>query len=413
MTRARCVLPLLPLAAHISYNAHPLTKPPARRSASLDGAATLLYLGVLLDTTAAPAPTPDAAPIPPHDLAVEAPPESLTDAHADAHAAAPALPDAHADAALEAAPVLVESLPEPRPVGLYIRENDWVMLQTADGKKLSVRAGQGSRGTHVGELDLKPLVGMRYGTAARTRQGLPVMLMRPTLQDHIMTLKRITQIIYPKDLGTILLKLGIGEGSTVLECGTGSGALTMALAWMIGSSGRVFSYEREKLHHERAAFNLTRVGLIDRVQLKHRDMGVPGAQFDEKGVEAAFLDVREPTELLGPITEALAPGGVLGFLVPTANQVSDVLQALQTAPYIDTEVMETLFRKYKVNAARLRPEDRMIGHSGYLIFTRRIEPVADFVPPVPTRKKKGGTAEAPGADASEPDADASDEEIEA
>lgn len=272
--------------------------------------------------------------------------------------------------------------------GLPIRDGDWVILQMMDGKKLTVQAGKSPRGTHYGEMDLKQLVGMQYGTVARTRQGVPIFLMRPTLQDHIMVLKRITQIIYPKDIGTILMKLGIGPGSRVLECGTGSGALTMALAWMVGPTGKIYSYEREMPHHERARYNLTRVGLIDRVELKHRDMA--GAQFDERGVEAAFLDVREPVDLLPQITASLAPGGILGILVPTVNQITDVLLQLETAPYLDTEVMETFFRKYKVNAHRLRPEDRMIGHTGFLIFTRRIIPVADFVAPV--RKKKGDAA---------------------
>lgn len=275
------------------------------------------------------------------------------------------------------------------PVGLPIREGDWVILQMMDGKKLSVRAGQGSRGTHFGELDLKPLVGKSYGTAARTRTGFPVYLLRPSLQDHIMTLKRITQIIYPKDIGTILLKLGIGAGSRVLECGTGSGALTMALAWMVGPTGHIYSYEREKAHHERAHYNLTRVNLIDRVTLYHRDM--LGRDFDQKGIEAGFLDVRDPAELLPQMTEALAPGAVLGFLVPTTNQVSDVLRLLENAPYIDTEVMEIFVRKFKVNANRLRPDDRMVAHTGFLIFTRRIEPVADFVPPEPRKPKAKGT----------------------
>lgn len=276
------------------------------------------------------------------------------------------------------------------PPGLPIREGDWVMLQMMDGKKLSVRAGQGSRGTHYGELDLKPLVGMAYGTAARTRAGAPIYLLRPSLQDHIMTLKRITQIIYPKDIGVILLKLGIGAGSTVLECGSGSGALTLAFAWMVGPTGRVISYEREKAHHERAKYNLTRVGMMDRVTLKHRDMDQ--RRFDERGVEAAFLDVREPVDLLPQVTEALAPGGILGFLVPTTNQVSDVLRMLETAPYVDTEVMEIFTRKYKVNANRLRPDDRMIGHTGFLIFTRRIVPVEDFVGPEPRKPKSRNPA---------------------
>lgn len=290
---------------------------------------------------------------------------------------------------------MAESGPKVLPK-LRIQDGDFVGLLMPDGRKLTVRAGQGSRGTHYGELDLAPLVGLEYGTAARTRMGQPVYLLRPTLQDHLMTIKRITQIIYPKEVGVILLKLGLRHGSTVIECGTGSGALTVALAWQVGPTGHVYSFEKEKAHHERARYNLGRLNFLDRVTLKHRDAIAEG--FDVTGAEAVFLDVRDPHELLPKAIDALAPGGIIGFLVPTMNQVSDVLRALETQPCIDTEVSETFFRRFKVNANRLRPEDRMVAHTGFLIFTRKIEVVPDYLPPVATRKEKKTADEEDAAD---------------
>jgi tRNA (adenine57-N1/adenine58-N1)-methyltransferase len=294
-----------------------------------------------------------------------------------------------ADPTVDASAASQPSLgPDGEPPGIRIQDGDLVMMLLEDGKRLTVKAGQGRRGTHFGDVNLQALVGMEFGRATHTNTGSPVYLLRLSLQDHIMSLKRITQIIYPKDIGTILLKLGIGQGSRVLECGTGSGALTMSMAWMVGPTGKIYSYEREKPHMERARYNLARVNLLDRVELKQRDMA--DGSFDEVGVDAAFLDVREPPDVLPKVTRCLSPGGVLGFLVPTANQVSDVLRALETAPYCDTEVMETLFRKYKVNANRFRPEDRMIGHTGYLIFTRRIVPLPDYSPNIPRARVKPG-----------------------
>lgn len=272
----------------------------------------------------------------------------------------------------------VESFSE-QEKGLLIGPSSWVILLFEDGKKLTVKPGLGNKGTHFGQVDLTTLEQKTYGQMILTSTGHPVYLLKPTLQDHIMTLKRITQIIYPKDIGTILLKLGISQGSTVLECGTGSGSLTTALAWMVGDEGKVYTYERDPLFSKRAKENLDKIGLLNRVEMKIRDVSLLG--FEEKNVEAAFLDVREPTDLLPQITASLAPGGVLGILVPTTNQIVETLNSLSNAPYTDTEIMETFFRKYKNNPNRLRPEDRMVGHTGFLIFTRRVS-----VPPPKVEK---------------------------
>jgi len=273
--------------------------------------------------------------------------------------------------------------PAPRAPENTIRPGDMVILFTEDGRRIPARAGEGKKGTHFGEVSMASVVGLPYGHAVHTNLERPVYVLPMTLQDHILSLKRRTQIIYPKDIGTILVKLGVGHGSRVLECGTGSGSLTTALAWAVGPSGMVYSYEREAAFSERAAYNLRRAGMMERVVLKVRDLEVEGV--DERNVDAGFLDVREPPRVLDRMTEALAPGAVLGVLVPTTNQVSQLLDAFTQAPYVDIEVLETFVRQYKVNAQRLRPEDRMIGHTGYLVFARRIVPAEDFKP-VPRRR---------------------------
>ncbi len=189
-----------------------------------------------------------------------------------------------------------------------VQAGDLVVLLGEDGRRIPARAGEGRKGTHFGEVDMAAVVGTPFGTAVRTNLGRPVYVLPMTLHDHILALKRRTQIIYQKDLGTILVKLGIGPGSRVLECGTGSGSLTTALAWMVGPTGKVYSYEREAAFSQRAAYNLRRSRLSDRVVFKVRDLETQ--PVDEKGVDAVFLDVREPPAVLEVVTEPLCPGGI-------------------------------------------------------------------------------------------------------
>ncbi len=325
-------------------------------------------------------PSPEGRPLPAF------PAEAAFENAAEATGAASA-----GEAENEPASSLEPRLPFARPPSaeLTIRQGDLVLLLLEDGRRLTVQAGAGPggrrlKGTHFGQVDLEALVGLKYGHSIRTSTDHVMYLIRPTLQDHIFSLKRSTQIIYPKDIGVILMKLGLREGSRVLECGTGSASLTASMAWMVGPRGHVFSYDREPLFQKNARVNLARMGLIDRVTLRLREIGAE--PFDDDPIDAAFLDVREPPALLDAVGRVLPPGGVLGMLVPTTNQICAVLEALENRPYVDTEVLETSFRRYKVNASRLRPEDRMIGHTGYLLFTRRIEPDPDFTP-VPRNKR--------------------------
>ena len=224
--------------------------------------------------------------------------------------------------------------------------------------------------THHGLIRHDDIIGQAPGKGLTTHLGHPFVVLRPSLHEIIMNIRRISQIIYPKEIGYILLKLNVGPESHVVEAGTGSGALTVALAHTVSGGGRVYSYEQREDMLQVAARNLANAGLLDRVALKQRDIA---EGFDEQAADALFLDVRTPWLYLKQARQALGEGGFFGAIVPTTNQVSELIAGLEESQFGDIEVCEILLRNYKPVAARLRPADRMVAHTGYLIFARRLE----------------------------------------
>jgi len=252
---------------------------------------------------------------------------------------------------------------------MEIKKGDYVLLISEDGKTYLLEVKEREFHTHKDSLFLGDLVGKSYGEVVSGKKGTSFKVVKPSLYDFLIKIERLTQIIYPKDIGIILLKLGIGPGSRVIECGGGSGALTTALAYTVGSEGKVYSYEREERFQELAKKNLGKLGLLSRVEFKLKEVK---DEFDESGVDAVFLDVREPWLLVEAAWKALTPGHPLGILVPTTNQVCKVLKALKNLAFCQEEVIEVLLRPYKPNPERLRPEDRMVAHTGYLIFAKKL-----------------------------------------
>ncbi len=228
--------------------------------------------------------------------------------------------------------------------------------------------------THRGVLQHDDLIGKTWGTQVFSHLGAPFFLLQPSLADLLTNLPRTTQIMYPKDIGFILVTMGVGPGQKVMEAGTGSGSMTTALAYAVGPEGRVVSYEVKKDVQNLARKNLNRFGLASRVDFKLRDI-VGG--FDETDADSFFLDVPNPYDYAAQVRAALKPGGYLCCLIPTFNQVEKVLQALRQNNYAFIEVCEILLRYYKPEPTRLRPTDRMVAHTGFLIFARKIEPSAD------------------------------------
>lgn len=223
--------------------------------------------------------------------------------------------------------------------------------------------------THRGILRHDELIGMPWGSQVFSHNGSPFFLLQPPIGDVLRELPRNTQIIYPKELGFILVNMGIGPGQHVVEAGTGSGALTCAFAYIIGSEGRVTSYEIRPDMQNMARRNLDRLGLLDRVELKLQSIE---AGFDETGVDALFLDLPNPEDYIPQVRCALKSGGFFGSILPTANQVERLLIALRKNDFAFVEVCEIMLRYYKPEPQRFRPTDRMVAHTGYLIFGRPV-----------------------------------------
>ncbi len=247
---------------------------------------------------------------------------------------------------------------------------DLAMLQLPNNKQTIFKLeADREYQTHKGSIFHNDLIGSPWGRVIETHLGATYLFIPPTLHDLIRNTRRKSQIIFPKDIGYILLRLSIGPGTRVLEAGTGSGALTTAFAWMVGEQGKVYSYDRREDMQDLSKQNLERVGLMDRVDFTLHDIA---DGIVEKDLDAVFLDLPKPELYLSQVHEVLANGGVLGAILPTTNQVAALLSKIEEEHFDSTDVAEILLRFYKTVPERLRPTDRMIAHTGYLIFARRM-----------------------------------------
>jgi tRNA (adenine57-N1/adenine58-N1)-methyltransferase catalytic subunit len=252
----------------------------------------------------------------------------------------------------------------------HAKEGDLVELVGLRHKHFIIRLQAGKDfQTHRGVLKHDEMIGRPWGTQIYSHLGSPFFLLQPSIADLVRDTKRTTQIMYPKEIGFILVNMGIGPGDHVLEAGTGSGALTSALAFAVGPEGHVTSYEVRQEMNRLARANLEKLGFADRVTLKVGDIG---DGFEETGVDALFLDIPNPYDYMVQVREGLKPGGFFGSILPTMNQVSKLLMALRQNNFAFLEVCEIMLRYYKAEPERLRPTDRMVAHTGYLIFARPV-----------------------------------------
>lgn len=262
------------------------------------------------------------------------------------------------------------------------------ILVTPRGKRILRRLeeGQDIHGND-GVIFASSLAKAEFGTEIMTEKGIPYRLMKPTLYDLVRGVKRQTQIIYPKDIGYICMRLGVGNGTRVIEAGSGSGSLTIALSWFSGEKGHVYTYEAREEFYKLCRRNLQWAGVGHNVTQYNRDIA---QGFDQTDADALFLDVRTPWEYLDEVLRALRPGGAYAFLVPTVDQVSLLLKGMETRPFDAIEVEEVLVRGWKAIADRLRPNDRMVSHTGFLIFARKQERSEAFeaLKPMGTRERK-------------------------
>lgn len=251
-------------------------------------------------------------------------------------------------------------------------EGSEVLIYIDRRRRWIVRVAKGRVfGSDRGVVKHDDLLGLEIGSRIRLSAGFDAYLLKPLLIDYLERgFDRRTQVLYPKDMGLIALLLSVGPGSRVLEAGIGSGFMTAVLANLVRPDGKVYAYEVRPEFAEVALRNLRRVGLDRYVEVRIKDVreGV-----EERDLDAALLDMPNPWEVLEVLHGALKPGAPTIFFLPTTSQVDKLLAKLaEFRGFVDVRVFETMLREYRPVPGALRPETTMIGHTGYIVFARKV-----------------------------------------
>lgn len=222
--------------------------------------------------------------------------------------------------------------------------------------------------THQGSIPHGDIIGVAEGTTLLTTKGAAHVAVRPRYEDYVLKMKRGAQVVYPKDVGPILVHGDIRPGSTVVEAGTGSGALTIALVQAVGPEGRVVSVERREDHHEFAARTIARwFGQVP-ATLDLR-LGEVEAVVEEVRPDRLVLDLPEPWHALGVGADCLPGGAVAVAYVPTIPQVQQTVAAMEER-FVDVVAREVLAREWHVSGRSVRPDHQMVGHTGFIVSGR-------------------------------------------
>lgn len=250
-----------------------------------------------------------------------------------------------------------------------IEEGDYILLSLSQRKTYLVKVEAGkSFHTHKGFVRFDDVLGEEYGTTVASSLGFEFVALKPQLRDYVIKCARQTQIMYPKDISLIVMFSGMGPGSRIVEAGTGTGAMTTALAHYVKPNGKIFSYELREEFQKTAHRNLERAGLIDFVELKNKDVTVG---IDEKDVDAVILDLAVPWLVIPHAYEALMPSATLVSFSPTIDQTVKTVEALKENSFTNVETVECFMREMQVERGKTRPQTLMTAHSGYITAARK------------------------------------------
>ncbi len=256
-------------------------------------------------------------------------------------------------------------------MGTMILPGDHVILYHSDRMNYLVTVQpKGSFSTHRGQLPFDQITGREFGDSIRTHLGFLFYLLKPGLADLAMKVRRSTTIVYPKDVGAMLLTAAVFPGARVIETGSGSGALTTILANFVRPDGRVYSYERRPEFSANARANVEKYGLGSFCEFFVRDPEQEG--FEQYDVDAVLLDVPEPWTLIAPAHKVLKGGHALVSISPTVEQVRKTVSAMEMQGFARIHVKEILEREILVRVTGIRPADRMVAHTVYLIMGNKV-----------------------------------------
>ena len=256
----------------------------------------------------------------------------------------------------------------------YFEESDLVLLLDRKNRKYLITLNREQIfHSHLGQLFHDQLINKSVGGWYRTDKGHVLLAIRPTLGDYVLEMPRGPQIVYPKDLGLIISLGDIFPGATVIESGLGSGSLTLALLRAVGDSGQVTTYEINESVIPKALNNIGKI--LPNANNLHVKVGDIYINLTERDVDRVVLDVPEPWNSVCGVGNALILGGILISFSPTILQVHQLVMALQDdGRFQRIETTETLLRPWHVTEQSVRPEHRMVAHSGFLTTAVKCEP---------------------------------------
>jgi len=273
------------------------------------------------------------------------------------------------------------------------REGDQVQLTDPKGRHhtITLQSGRDFH-THKGSFPHDQLIGSPEGTVVTSTGGTDYLALRPLLADYVLSMPRGAAVIYPKDAAQIVAMADVFPGAHVVEAGVGSGALTCSLLRAVGTEGRVRSYERRDDFATVARRNVERFfdGTHPAWELTVGDLVESLPASGERDVDRVILDMLAPWECVDAVAEVLAPGGVLCCYVATTTQLARTVETVRShGGFTEPQAWESMVRTWHVEGLAVRPDHRMIGHTGFLVTSRRLAPGVS----APLRKRRP----APGA----------------
>ncbi|BFH73418.1 tRNA (adenine-N1)-methyltransferase [Sulfurisphaera javensis] len=250
-----------------------------------------------------------------------------------------------------------------------IKEDDVITFWIDMKRTYLIKVKKGKKfGSDKGAINLDSIIGLEYGSEVTLSTGNKAYVLKPSLIDIYNGLKRPSQVLYPKDVAYMIYSSGIQPGDIVLEAGTGSGFLTISLAYYLGEKGRVITYDIRQDMQEIAKKNIELLNLTDRVTFKLKDVR---EGFEESNVDAIFLDMPDPWNVAKHAYDALKPSGSIVIFVPTTNQIEKVGIALKNSGFIDIHAEELILREYQIKENATRPKNIGVMHTGYIIRGRK------------------------------------------
>jgi tRNA (adenine57-N1/adenine58-N1)-methyltransferase catalytic subunit len=256
---------------------------------------------------------------------------------------------------------------------------DKVQLTGPKGRMNTITLTKGGAfGTHRGDLLHDEIIGKPDGSVVANQNGVEYLALKPLLSDFVLSMPRGAAIVYPKDAAQILVAADIFPGARVVEAGVGSGALSLYLLRAVGNEGEVLSFERREEFAEIAAANaVSHLGHKPKnwsITIGDLQQELPG-KVSSSSVDRVVLDMLAPWECLEVVSEALVPGGLVIVYVATVTQLSRVAEEIRNlGHFTEPEASETLIRTWHLQGLAVRPEHRMIGHTGFLITARKLAP---------------------------------------